>query len=424
MKSQDPLFLPNFCQGHTVLLTIMLSELFAFILVLVPLGNEGYSWHYVKYNFFSNLAFVSLFIQSIALLSIAVLCGQRHWLKELNDDRLAAVLSYLFILLITIIVSECAWWIDESIRQINSPFTFLHHQLLFNHLMISMLIVGTVMGLGYVAKLWRKSIAVLIFVMIMLATFILSEIISFFSATGELRPDAAQHQLFLLRNLSISAIVSAIVLRYLYMQYHWKKNMVNHADARFQALQARIRPHFLFNSMNTIASLIYVDAEKAEQAVEDLSELFRASLGDIKEGIKLEEEMQLCQQYIRIEGLRFESRLNVVWHIEQLPKDALLPRLCLQPLLENAVYYGIQPLEEGGTIQVIGMFDGKNIRIDVENPFVEQTAKHKGLGMAQQNVRARLQAFYQNHAGLQITSKTDRYSVTLYFPYITNVKQL
>src|SRR5690606_35575629 len=121
---------------------------------------------------------------------------------------------------------------------------------------------------------------------------------------------------------------------------------------RLQALQARIRPHFLFNSMNTIASLIATDPETAEEAVLDLAEVFRATLNQWDPLVPLEQELDLCQRYLHIEQLRLGARLRVEWRIEPRARQALVPPISLQPLVENAIYHGIQPLSPGGTVQI------------------------------------------------------------------------
>ena len=153
-------------------------------------------------------------------------------------------------------------------------------------------------------------------------------------------PGAAAHLPFQLRNLAISAIVSAAALRYLYVQHQWKQRVESEAQARFEALQARIRPHFLFNSMNTIASLARSRPDIAEEVVEDLADLFRASLGDAHTPATLARELELCREYLRIEAQRLGERLRTDWQVDGLPDDALLPPLTLQPLVENAVYHG------------------------------------------------------------------------------------
>ena len=108
--------------------------------------------------------------------------------------------------------------------------------------------------------------------------------------------------------------------------------------------------------MNVIASLIPVDAEKAEQVVEDLSELFRASLQEAGSFVSFSEELELCRRYINIETLRLGDRLKVSWDVETPPRDAEMPLLLIQPLIENAVYHGIQPLSEGGLFTSISFF--------------------------------------------------------------------
>jgi len=228
---------------------------------------------------------------------------------------------------------------------------------------------------------------------------------------------AAHHQLFLWRNIGISAIISAIALRYFYIQYHWKKETEALALARAQALQARIRPHFLFNCMNTIASLIRFQPDKAEQVVLDFADLFRASLVDAKASVTFQEELALCRQYLCIEALRIGERLQVVWQLDNIPDDARLPPLCLQPLLENAIYHGIQPLLEGGTISITGFFDGKHIQLDIENPLAKTLSPHQGNRMAQQNIHQRLQIFYGTQAKLSVQRHADTYHVIISFPY-------
>ncbi len=238
-----------------------------------------------------------------------------------------------------------------------------------------------------------------------------------------LMPDQAtnlHYHLFLFRNLSISALVSAVALRYLYIQYHWRLNTLHMMDARLQALQARIRPHFLFNTLNTIASLTRINPGLAEQAVEDLAELFRASVNDPRQQVSLSEELTLCEQYLRIETLRLgEERIQVEWLIDTLPGDALIPPLSLQPLLENAICYGVQARPEGGCIRVTGLCDGRYVKIVVESPRPppEYISEHRGLHIAQENLHQRFKTFYGRRGRLEIDSNENVYQVSLRFPY-------
>jgi two-component system, LytTR family, sensor histidine kinase AlgZ len=147
------------------------------------------------------------------------------------------------------------------------------------------------------------------------------------------------------------------MLRYFWVAAQWRRNVEAEARSRIRALQARIRPHFLFNSMNTIAALTRSDPARAEEAVEDLADLFRASLSDATSTVTLKEELELSRIYQRIEQHRLGDRLAVEWRIKALPLRARIPALSVQPLLENAIYHGIEQLAGGGTVVVEGRYD-------------------------------------------------------------------
>jgi two-component system, LytTR family, sensor histidine kinase AlgZ len=157
---------------------------------------------------------------------------------------------------------------------------------------------------------------------------------------------------FLVRNVLITFIVTGLALRYFYVTHEWRHNVELQAKARVHALQARIRPHFLFNSMNTIAALTRSNPARAEEAVQDLADLFRANLSEKRNQIPLADEIDVARTYQRMEQLRLGDRLRVEWKIDSLPRDALVPGLTLQPLLENAIYHGVEPRPEGGTVTV------------------------------------------------------------------------
>lgn len=165
----------------------------------------------------------------------------------------------------------------------------------------------------YIASLSERHAAVISYLLILLVAFIISEIAwwSLYVYPDTIVPTQDFHRLFLLRAMGISAIVGAIVLRYLYVQHQWRKNIEAVATSRYQALQSRIRPHFLFNCMNTIASLTRKAPELAEQSIEDLADLFRASLLEPTELYKISEEWRLCQHYLRIEEHRLGDRLRI-----------------------------------------------------------------------------------------------------------------
>src|SRR5688572_17326742 len=177
------------------------------------------------------------------------------------------------------------------------------------------------------------------------------------------------HWSFVGRNAGITFVVTALALRYFYVTHEWRHNVELQAKARVHALQARIRPHFLFNSMNTIAALTRSNPARAEEAVLDLAELFRANLNEKRGQIPLAEEIDVARTYQRIEQLRLGDRLRVEWKVDLLPQDALVPGLTLQPLLENAIYHGVEPRADGGVVTVVGEFNKGMITIVVRNPL-------------------------------------------------------
>lgn len=226
-----------------------------------------------------------------------------------------------------------------------------------------------------------------------------------------------QHTDFLARTLGISAIVGALVLRYFYVQHHWKLRTVSEAEARLEALQARIRPHFLFNCMNTIASLTRTDPVAAERAVEDLADLFRASMGEVRNLVAFDEEFDLVRGYLNIEALRLGTRLRTKWDIGSIPKSGRIPLLTLQPLVENAIYHGIEPLADGGLIEISAVCVDEHIRISIDNPVTNATTRHHhGNRLAQENVSQRLLAHFGEQGGLEINEEDERYRVTVTVP--------
>ncbi|OOZ36574.1 sensor histidine kinase [Solemya velesiana gill symbiont] len=226
----------------------------------------------------------------------------------------------------------------------------------------------------------------------------------------------------IIKNLIISGIVSALVLRYFYIQHLWRRQVVAESRSRFQALQSRIRPHFLFNSMNTIAHLTRSNPKLAETVVEDLSELFRASLSDSRKKSTLGDELELCRHYLRIEGERLGERLQVEWDIDDLPLEAPLPSLILQPLLENAVYHGVKPASDPGLIQVCGRYRRQQVNLSIRNTVPgSPTQRHReGNRMALENTRQRLEGFFAGEADLTLSKVDGDHQVRVVFPYPWN----
>jgi len=221
---------------------------------------------------------------------------------------------------------------------------------------------------------------------------------------------------WIIRNQLVSGILAALLLHYFYVQMQNRLHARSELQSRVQALQSRIRPHFLFNSMNIIASLIHVDPDKAEQAVEDLSELFRASLKQAGTETTLQQEIDLCKKYINIEQLRLGKRLTVTWEIS-VEGQASIPLLTIQPLIENAIYHGIAPSEHGGEVTIKIDKQDNQLNILVTNPVAQTHHRHEsGNQMAIENIEHRLKALYGHDASV-ITEQTDKiFNIKICYP--------
>ncbi|MBU6950450.1 sensor histidine kinase [Hahella sp. HN01] len=223
---------------------------------------------------------------------------------------------------------------------------------------------------------------------------------------------------FVVQAVAISAILTGIILRYFYLQHLWHLQQKSELESRVQALQARIRPHFLFNSMNSIAGLIPINPNEAEEAVLDLAELFRAALKESSSLAPLKEELALCERYLRIEQLRLGERLTVKWDMRNLSDAARVPPLSIQPLVENAVYHGVQPSAEGGLITITAYEQGSWLYVLISNPVHngDPSQGHKGNRIAMQNIRSRLQAFFGDQAVLKTSQMDGRFTATMRAP--------
>ena len=264
----------------------------------------------------------------------------------------------------------------------------------------------------------RQSVAVsaALVITITVGLVLLVSAVAYYFGSSELFPD--DHWTFLARNAGITFVVTALALRYFYVTHEWRHNVELQATARVHALQARIRPHFLFNSMNTIAALTRSNPARAEEAVQDLADLFRANLNEKNNQISLAEEIDVARTYQRMEQLRLGERLRVDWKIESLPTDALVPGLTLQPLLENAIYHGIEPRPEGGVVTVTGEFNKGMITIVVKNPVpAANLTMRDGNRLALANIKERLDLMYGERATVKAGRFDDQYIVTLRFPF-------
>lgn len=340
-------FLPDLCTSQSVFLLVLVAELIALLLALTSVGLRHLNW--------DILALISFQVQWIALVSAALLCRLRPYLRRWSPLQAGAV-SYLSVLLVTMVLSILGQWVLRAFegRRFNS---------------------------------------------------------NLFAIDGWL----------LASNLFAAAILAGIVLRYLYLQQQLRNQQQAELQARIQALQSRIRPHFLFNSMNSIASLIATDPDMAERVVEDLSELFRASLAE-PTLIPLERELTLCRHYLEIEKLRLGERLQVDWIIHPLPDDVQIPGLLLQPLLENAVFHGIEPLPKGGLITIEVLQKEKQVVIKIANPvpLATQQPSSQNPGrhnrMARDNIRHRLYAHYGAAARLSNVMDSGTFTTLITYP--------
>jgi two-component system, LytTR family, sensor histidine kinase AlgZ len=351
------LFLPDFCAGRAALALVLIVELVAVVLALARQSTTQ--------NFWVNLASLSMFLLWIGLGSAVLLCRATPWLTR-QSTALATVSALTLIAAVVALVSEITFRVGEYMTG----------------------------GVPSMLSLFPQ-----------------------------------HHAEFLIRNVAIGLVVGAVTLRYFYVSGEWKRSIELEAQSRIHALQARIRPHFLFNSMNTIAELTRSDPAKAEQAVEDLADLFRANLSDAKQRIRLGDELEVARVYQRIEQLRLGSRLTVDWQVDGVPMDALVPSLLLQPLLENAIYHGIERLPNGGVVSITAKFADDTIELAVANPLADNSSKqhnrhsahqpgqHQGNKLALDNIEQRLQLAWPGRAKVTIDAGTDRYCVTLTFPY-------
>lgn len=332
----EDFFLPDLCSSVAVFTLVVLAELMVLVWVLAQPAADGFDW--------LQLALASLFVQWIVLLSAAMLCRLRSWMRR-RPLGVAIACCYTVVVGLALLFTVLADWVLYQGMAGSPP---LHGEQLLRH------------GL-------------------------------------------------------IALIMTSLLLRYFYLQQQWQLHNQAALQARLQSLQSRIRPHFLFNSLNSIVSLIESQPDKAENAVLDLSDLFRANLSDAEAVATWAEELRLCQGYLRIEQYRLGERLRVDWQVEELPADLPIPLLTLQPLLENAILHGLQPSIAGGDIQVVGHYREGCVELLVSNSC-PQLSEHRGASMALNNIRARLAALFGPAARVEAWQDGPRYFSRLVYP--------
>jgi two-component system sensor histidine kinase AlgZ len=258
------------------------------------------------------------------------------------------------------------------------------------------------------------------YLLLLLTTFVVSEcVIWLLWALGRLtsaRP--VWYADFHIINLTISAIINGLLLRLFLAKHELQSRTLSEARARLQALQSRIRPHFVFNSMNIIASLTRSAPEKAEAAIEDMADLFRMMLSQDEMLVPVKNEIDVAKKYLALEALRLDNRLTVNWDIGKFPRKAVMPVLTLQPLLENAIRHGIEELPAGGTVDVRLWEDSDRIHIRVTNPLPKTRPKKAKStpGQSLANIRQRFQSHYGEQAALTSAEDNGLFTVTVVLP--------
>jgi two-component system sensor histidine kinase AlgZ len=228
------------------------------------------------------------------------------------------------------------------------------------------------------------------------------------------------HDSMIIRALIIAAAIGIPGLRYLFLYHRADADAKTQQDAKLQALQSRIRPHFLFNSLNSVASLTRSDPQKAESVLQDLADLFRVLLADARKLVPISAEREISRQYLEIEKMRLGDRLRVSWHVSNVPRYAMIPALTLQPLLENAIYHGIEPRFAGGTLRIELWSEGDTLNVLISNPLPDVAASTPSQGnkIAQDNIRERLVTQFGDRATMQAFEQGGQYHVKLIMPVV------
>ncbi|MBI3171301.1 MAG: histidine kinase [Hydrocarboniphaga effusa] len=226
---------------------------------------------------------------------------------------------------------------------------------------------------------------------------------------------------FLFRHLCMSALVSLMVLRFFWVRHQWGMQLRAESESRYQALQARIRPHFLFNSLNSIAALAGSRPQDAEALIEDVAELLRASLDRRSRRAPLADELALVRAYLRIEQARLNERLEVDWQIADDTLALAVPSLSVQPLVENAIYHGVERRPMRSVLRIAAQRQGGELLIEITNPKAEPgAAPRAGQHIAVDNIVQRLALIYGEQASLKLSEEGDRFVARLRLPEVKN----
>jgi two-component system sensor histidine kinase AlgZ len=294
----------------------------------------------------------------------------------------------------------------------NREWRFLFDELVELGLLVEPVTLASLALLGlaseWLARLPKWLSAALAVLLVLLVT---AAVRSLFAAVNVSAPELAGFS----RIFLWAAIGAALVLGWLALSGRVRSPAV--AEARLLALTARIRPHFLFNALNAVLGVMRSDPRRAETALEELADLFRVLMRENVDLVPLSEEILVARQYINLERLRLGDRVRVVWDMTACPPDPLVPPLMLQPLLENAVYHGIEPATEPG--EIIIRFEHRNsrLRLDLSNPMAAADSHTHGNQMALTNIRERLMLFFDLEATILTQVRDGRFCVSIEFPY-------
>lgn len=277
---------------------------------------------------------------------------------------------------------------------------------------------GICMMSGWVNRFSARGAWIACWIIMLLLSMVFAKATWLAVALGESELVGGSSSTFVFESAFSVALVSLVFFRYLVIRGHWRSELIAQSEARVQALQARIRPHFLFNSLNTVASLIHSNPDSAEAATLDLADLFRGSMRRADRLIPLEEELQLARQYLDMEKRRLGERLEIEWRVDDLPKGAAVLPLILQPLLENAVGHGIQSRQDGGLVSVYGRSEGDLVVITIKNPVAHGKVPEPGNGMAIRNIRERMALAFGSRASLVTNRDPDNFIAVISLPYV------
>ena len=213
----------------------------------------------------------------------------------------------------------------------------------------------------------------------------------------------------------LAALAAGVVIQH-YMELRARAYSPALAEAKYQALQSRIRPHFFFNSLNAAVSIVRTDPARAERMLESIADLIRAVMGDVRKLVPFEQELDLCRKYVEIEQTRLGDRLKVDWQIGAVHPRAEVPQLLLQPLIENAVRYGAEKIAGDCEIAVQVRSRGFNLEVFVSNPIARDPIQREGNQIGLTNIRGRLALIYDLEARLETRIRNDRFELTLTIP--------